>query len=80
MKKIQKLFADVGIGDVELIEKIEVGFANDVYSIDDEYIFKGYRFGPKVLYKAEQDKQHKISIKGTEKNGQNNDDRSKKRR
>ena len=39
MKKIQKVFVGLGIGG-DLVEKIEVGFANDVYSVDDEYIFK----------------------------------------
>jgi aminoglycoside phosphotransferase (APT) family kinase protein len=37
---LKKLFKELGITDVNSIEKIEVGFANDVYSVDDKYIFK----------------------------------------
>ena len=40
MKKIKKIFKQAGINDVDLIEKIEVGFSNDVYSVDDKYILK----------------------------------------
>jgi len=40
MDKIKEIFNNSGIGHVNLIEKIEVGFANDVYSIDDKFIFK----------------------------------------
>ena len=40
MKNIKKLFADLGIAGVQSVEKIEVGFANDVYSVGDKYIFK----------------------------------------
>lgn len=39
MEKIKTIFKDLGIG-ADFIEKIEVGFANNVYSVDDEYIFK----------------------------------------
>jgi aminoglycoside phosphotransferase (APT) family kinase protein len=40
MSDIKNLFVELGIGEVQSVEKIEVGFANDVYSVDDEYIFK----------------------------------------
>lgn len=40
MKNIKKLFAEAGIANVDSIEKIEVGFANDVYCVDGEYILK----------------------------------------
>ena len=37
---IRRIFADAGLGDATSIEKIEIGFSNDVYSIDDKYILK----------------------------------------
>ncbi len=40
IKNIKKIIAHADINDVDLIEKIDVGFSNDVYSVDEEYILK----------------------------------------
>ncbi|NQV89709.1 MAG: aminoglycoside phosphotransferase family protein [Parcubacteria group bacterium] len=37
---IKKVFSENSIKDVTSIKKIEVGFSNDVYSVDDKYILK----------------------------------------
>lgn len=37
---IRTIFAQAGLGPITSIEKIEIGFSNDVYSIDDRYILK----------------------------------------
>ena len=38
--QIKSLFNTTGFGNVDQIEKIEVGFSNYVYSVDDKYILK----------------------------------------
>jgi aminoglycoside phosphotransferase (APT) family kinase protein len=38
--QIKELFIKVGIGSVNQIEKIDVGFSNYIYSVDDKYILK----------------------------------------
>jgi aminoglycoside phosphotransferase (APT) family kinase protein len=37
---IRKIFEHAGLGTITRIDKIEIGFSNDVYSIDDRYILK----------------------------------------
>ncbi len=37
---IKQIFTKAGLGKISSIQKIEVGFSNDVYSIDDKYILK----------------------------------------
>ena len=40
---IRTVFAEAGVGSVTSIQQIQVGFSNDVYSIDDKYILKAGR-------------------------------------
>ncbi|MBI2550942.1 aminoglycoside phosphotransferase family protein [Candidatus Uhrbacteria bacterium] len=40
INSLRKLFQETGLGAANLIHKIDVGFSNDVYSIDDDYILK----------------------------------------
>ena len=37
---VRRIFAEAGLGPINSIEKIGIGFSNDVYSIDDKYILK----------------------------------------
>lgn len=39
-KIVEKIFEQNNLGSVDLIEKVEIGFTNTVYSIDDQYIIK----------------------------------------
>ena len=47
---IRTIFAQAGLGPIASIEKIEIGFSNDVYSIDDRYILKAGRCGEDDQY------------------------------
>ena len=38
--QIEQIFLKAGIGDINSIQKIDIGFSNDVYSVDDKYILK----------------------------------------
>lgn len=38
--QIKQIFKKAGLGEIHTIQKIEVGFSNSVYSIDDRYILK----------------------------------------
>lgn len=40
LTEVKSLFLDAWLGEVTLREKIEVGFSNDVYSVDDKFILK----------------------------------------
>lgn len=40
---IRNVFADAGLGPIASIERMEIGFSNDVYSVDDKYILKAGR-------------------------------------
>ena len=37
---VRRIFAEAGLGPINSIEKIGIGFSNDVYSIDDKFILK----------------------------------------
>jgi len=37
---IKQIFLEAGLGDVSDIQKVDVGFMNDIYSVDDKYILK----------------------------------------
>ena len=37
---VRRIFAEAGLGPVASIQKIGIGFSNDVYSIDDKFILK----------------------------------------
>jgi len=39
-KQIKEIFLKNGLGEIKIVEKIEIGFCNKVYSIDDKYILK----------------------------------------
>lgn len=41
--QIRRIFAEASIGEIESIRKIDIGFSNDIYSIDDRYILKACR-------------------------------------
>ncbi|MEJ0053719.1 MAG: aminoglycoside phosphotransferase family protein [bacterium] len=41
--QIKSVFTNVGLGTPNTIKKLSVGFSNDVYSVDDKYIFKAIR-------------------------------------
>ncbi|MFH1694398.1 MAG: aminoglycoside phosphotransferase family protein [Patescibacteria group bacterium] len=39
-KTVEKIFSKHNLGQVNSIEKIEIGFTNEVYSVNNEFIFK----------------------------------------
>jgi hypothetical protein len=39
-KTVEKIFKEHNLGDVKKIQKIEIGFTNKVYIINDKFILK----------------------------------------
>ena len=47
---VRKIFAHAGLGTISSIRKTEIGFSNDVYSVDEKYILKAGRCGEDDQY------------------------------